>query len=51
MQIDQIFKWKIMQNLKENIYETRVEKQFITMTKPKLIVENINKFTIITKTA
>lgn len=33
MQINQIFKWKTMQNLKKKIF-TRAEKSFITMTKP-----------------
>lgn len=48
MKIGQTFKCKIMQNLKKNIYGTKVEKSFITMMEPKLIIENISKFTTIT---
>lgn len=51
MQIGQTFKCKIMQNLKENIYGTKVEKSFITMVEPTFIIENINKFTTIIWTA
>lgn len=42
MQIGQIFKCKVMQNLKENIYGTKVDKSFITKMEPKLIIENIS---------
>ena len=37
----------IMQNLKENIYKTRMEKSFITVTDPKSTIENINVYYII----
>lgn len=40
---------KIIQNLKENVYKTRMEKSFITVTGPKSMIENINVYYIINR--